>query len=539
MKMEQIIKHKNKILYGIALGIVLCIWFRMHTYVISIVPWGVHLDEAGLGYNAYCIANWGVDRYLNYMPVYTRNFNSGQSALYTYMCVILIKFLGTGTRVLRLPALIFSFITLVSGFFIVREKYGKNWALFAAFLIAVLPYFTQQARFGLDCNLMLGCVTLATWVFIVALKYDRWYWYLIDGLLWMVTLYSYALSYVIVPVFLGIMVIYLLITRRVKLKKVIIAGVPVLLGAIPLILMVLINRFGWEPVVTPFFSIPRLEADRSSELSFNGMFGNFCVMLHNLFIYDEMDYNSLWGFHTMYLFSIPFVAAGAVISVIDSVKSIKRRECDISLIMTVYCFAQLLTGSMIVNTCINQMNAVFFTFVYFIVAAVRVLFYGIKWCTAYGMRHKLIKETPLFRSLACIAVAIVIAGYTERFVLFYDYYFNSYPRTNYPQFLFNGRLDDILAEFGNDFGGKTVYIEAPHIYYLLGSGISPYGLDLTDGMSEYGNIHFIDEAHVMPDFIDPEAIYIVRETSFKYRDFVQEHFNTETWSGFYRIYRNE
>lgn len=537
--MEFVKKHKNKIIYVIALGIVFAIWFRMHTYMISIVPWGVHLDEAALGYNAYCIANWGVDRYLNYMPVYVANFEGGQSALYTYMCAVLIKFLGTGTLVLRIPAFLFGLITLVSGFMIVKKKYGYQWALLAALLISILPYFTQQARFGLDCNLMLGAVTLATWIFLEALEKKRWYWYLLDGILWGMTLYTYALSYVIVPLFLLVMTGYLLAVKKVRFRDIVLAAIPFILLALPLFLMVLINRFGWKEIVTPFFTIPRLGSDRTTELSFHGFFYNLVTMLKTLFYYDEMDYNALIGFNTMYMFSVPFVIIGACVTVWDSICAVKEKRVDVSLVMLVYCISQLFVGSMKTGTCINNMNGVYFSFLYFVVAAIHFLFCLINRIVDYGVQKQWIQKTFLLRNLKYIALMIIIAGYLVRFGLFYNYYFYSYPRTDYPQFLFNGRMDEILEEFGTDFGGRTVYMEAYHIYYLLSSGISPYEIDLENGMSQYGNIHFVDEAHGMPDFIDPDAIYLVRETNGEYREFLKGHFNTETWSGFYRIFRNE
>lgn len=539
MAMELIKKHKKKIIYLLALFGVFIVWFRMHTYMISIVPWGVHLDEAAMGYNSYCIANWGVDRYLNYMPVYPENFGRGQSALYTYMTVVLIKLLGTGTLVLRIPAFLFSFVTLVSGFMIVNKKYGYNWALLSALLISIMPYFTQQARFGLDCNLMLGAVTLATWIFIVALEKDKWYWYLLDGFLWGLVLHTYALSFVIVPIFLGIMVTYLLITKKVKLRNIIIAGIPLFILALPLIIMVLMTRFDWNEIVTPFFTIPKLLEDRTTELSFNNFFGNLVMMMKNIFWFDEMTYNALIGFNTMYMFSVPFVIIGALVSLYDTIQAVRHKKVDISMIMFVYCIAQLFVGSMRYNTNINNMNGVFFCFLYFVVAAIRFIYnlvsHIVKKCTQKGW----IQETWLFRNLKYIAIVIILAGYLLRFGLFYNYYFYEHPRTDYPQFLFNGRLDEILAEFGNDFGGKTVYMEAYHIYYLLSSGISPYEVDLQNGLLTYGNIHFVDETTLMPDFIDPEAIYIVRETNFEYREFLKGHFNTETWNGFYRIFRNE
>lgn len=543
MNMDFIKKHKYKILYFIALGATLFTWFRMHTFMISIVPWGVHLDEAALGYNAYCIANYGVDRYLNHMPVYIANFEGGQSAMYTYLVAILIKFMGTSTTVLRIPAFIFAIITMVCGFLIIQRKYGKYWALFGTFLIAVLPVFTQQARIGLDCNLMLGSATLATWVFILALntsndaesgnkRYKIWL-YALDGFLWAMVLYTYALSYVIVPIFLGVMVIYLLCIKKIDFKSVLVAGAVFILFAWPLLVMVIINKFGLDPVVTPFFTIPRLGTDRGAELTLHNFWGNFVSMMQTIFYYDEMDYNALIGFRTMYYFSVPFVALGAMKCVYDSVVAIKHKTCDISLVMLIYCISQLLVGSMRPNTNINNMNAVYFSFLYFIVVAVKFLLDVLNLFVL-----KMTSSKVIAKAVSCVAISIIIICYLVKFSAFSDYYFYHHSRIDYPMFLFNGRLDDIVAEYGEDFGGKTTYIDAYHIYYLLATKKSPYDIDLTNGMSEYGNIHFVDEYHAMPDFIDTEAIYIVQETNEEYMEFLRDSFENESWSGFYHIFRN-
>ena len=54
-------------------------------YKIEEIPAGIHVDEAGMAYDAFCISIFGVDRALNHLPVYFINFGGGQSALYTYI----------------------------------------------------------------------------------------------------------------------------------------------------------------------------------------------------------------------------------------------------------------------------------------------------------------------------------------------------------------------------------------------------------------------------------------------------------------------
>ena len=71
----------------------LVIIFISVIYKFGEFPKWIHVDEAGMAYDAYCIANYGVDRYLNSYPVYLQNFGGGQSALACYITVFFILFL--------------------------------------------------------------------------------------------------------------------------------------------------------------------------------------------------------------------------------------------------------------------------------------------------------------------------------------------------------------------------------------------------------------------------------------------------------------
>ncbi len=44
------------------------------TYKLGEVPYGLHVDEAGMAYDAISISKYGIDRYLNKFPVYLINY---------------------------------------------------------------------------------------------------------------------------------------------------------------------------------------------------------------------------------------------------------------------------------------------------------------------------------------------------------------------------------------------------------------------------------------------------------------------------------
>ena len=82
--------------YQITLLILFCVTVLLRFYKLTVLPDVLHIDEAALGYNSWCLANYGTDRYLNVLPFYPQNFYGGQSPLYTYLVVLLIKFFGKG-----------------------------------------------------------------------------------------------------------------------------------------------------------------------------------------------------------------------------------------------------------------------------------------------------------------------------------------------------------------------------------------------------------------------------------------------------------
>ena len=135
-------------------------WFSIavlvRVYKVADIPYGIHVDEAGMGYDAWSLQKYHVDRWLNRFPVYFTNFGGGQSALQAYLCAIFIRIFGHGEPDViwfRMPGILLNIAGYLAGLHIIRKVFGKKWEMFSAFILAILPYFIMQCRFGLDCNL--------------------------------------------------------------------------------------------------------------------------------------------------------------------------------------------------------------------------------------------------------------------------------------------------------------------------------------------------------------------------------------------------
>ena len=83
-------KRKNLIWLIMFAGVFLLALF-VRAYRIGELPYGWHVDEAGISYDMYSLIHYGTDRYYKFNPVYFINFGGGQNALYGYICGIFIK----------------------------------------------------------------------------------------------------------------------------------------------------------------------------------------------------------------------------------------------------------------------------------------------------------------------------------------------------------------------------------------------------------------------------------------------------------------
>ena len=143
--------------YQITLLFLFCVTVFLRFYKLTVLPDVLHIDEAALGYNSWCLANYGTDRYLNVLPFYPQNFYGGQSPLYTYLVVLLIKFFGKGNLsvfLVRFPAAFASLLLWITGTRSMSLIFDNKKITLAA------AYFTS-VRSLLRYQLVLLCIELS------------------------------------------------------------------------------------------------------------------------------------------------------------------------------------------------------------------------------------------------------------------------------------------------------------------------------------------------------------------------------------------
>ena len=504
------LKIRRKLIYLVLIVVAgLAIFTRF--YKIDTLLNGLHVDETGMAYDAFCIANYGVDRYLNKFPVYMINFGGGQSALYTYLSAIAIKFLGLNILSIRLPGIVLSLFAIFMGFLLIKKNYGVKWAIIFMLLMIVCPWHVMQSRFGLDCNLLSSMIMISIVLLLISKKH--WH-YFVTGIFFGLTLYTYALSYIILPIFLSLTLVYMLYTKRIKFIDVVLLGVPILIFAIPLILMLLVNM-GYIEQINSFITIPKMFSYRGGEISFENIWENL-KMFKTIVTSDQFIYNSIPQFGTIYLFAIPLMYGGMIIAIIETIKNIAKRKFSISAIFMFLFIANIilmcLTG---VN--VNKINSIYISLLYFVFIMIRFVY-----------RH--------FK-LGFVTICIM---YLIMSILFFEYYFNDYNNENSIIGLVDKNMVSLVQEIESLNSDKNIYLEInthqPWIYVLYSLEMSPYEFNETksdDSKENWNNMYNVGRYHFeLPETLE-EGIYVF-EKGIEESD-EQETFKDELVSDGYKL----
>lgn len=481
-------EKKKKLIWAAAFAAVFALALFVRVYRIGELPYGWNVDEAGMAYDVYSLIQYGTDRYYKFNPVYFINFGGGQSVLYGYTCAVFMKLFGLSLTVARIPAVLSGMAVWLFGTLILREYFSKKFTVIGSFLIAVMPCFIMQSRIGLDCLLFLGVSTMAVYFWLLAIRKESWYLYALTGIILGLSLYTYALSYLAVPIFLLCMIFYLLYLGKMKWKYLFSMGIPLAVLASPLILLIIINTFEWPEIATVYITIPRLPEYRGSEVSLKNLLHNIPGVVQSFFFKDDRAYNSLDGYFTMYVVSIPFILLGVQKAAVEAVRTIREKKYTVAAPMLFWLTAQTLMGLLIDEPNVNKLNGVFFSLLFFAV-------YGIWY--AWKLLQKKKSKT--------IFLAAVTGAYTCFFVSFACYYFGPYTEETFPLTDFADCYDDILDEYADVIGDHNVYVNAKYIYYALGEKLPPQEMQVIElGEESRGNVYFVH-----PREVDENGFYIL------------------------------
>lgn len=470
-------KHYKKILL-----VFLLLIFITRIYKFGEIPNFIGVDEAGAAYDAYCLSEYGVDRYLNSFPLYLINFGGGQSALYAYATIPFIKLIGANIIAYRLPELLFFLMGIVVCYILANKMKDKKIALLYTFLIIICPWNIEASRQGLDCNLLAPMFMLDVLLLVTANK--NWH-YIVAGLAIGMTLYTYCLAWILIPVFLLIYIIYMLWVKKINFKQLVLLGIPIALLATPLIYLILLNKGYATRTNFGIFTIPKLFFFRQGEISINNLLQYGGYSLKTIFT-DSRG---------IYLVELPFLLIGIVVGIKEFIKSIKEKEFSFTGFMTVVFIILLICNLLVVVGTLNRANILYLPMLYLITIGISYLSKDSKW--------------------TIISILVIL---TALFVAFEVSYYNENLEQRRTRRYEDIELFQITEKLENDENLKNIAKHfiitnkaEPYIFTMLATKPSPYDLKFLyeQKVKQYGNYFFEYDKLLIEDITKEKTIVVV------------------------------
>lgn len=178
-------------------------------------PPGFFLDESALAYNAWLVAESGIDQYGERYPLFFRALDDYKEPLYVYALAAWLKAFPPSPANARWPAAIVGVLGVAVAFALGREALGSGeGGLYGALLLAVTPWHVQYSRWS-EQALALTVVHSAAVLFLVrALRGGRRRDAAAGGVLLAGGLYAYSTARLLVPLTLAGFLGYTLLRRR-------------------------------------------------------------------------------------------------------------------------------------------------------------------------------------------------------------------------------------------------------------------------------------------------------------------------------------
>lgn len=336
------------------------------------IPYGFNQDEAMAALEGLSLSKSGTDHYGMTYPVYfTAWVTSQMNVLLSYVLIPFFKLFGPSILVARLPLLIFSFISLYIAFRFSYKLFGRNAALAILFVVAINPWQIMISRWALEANLfphflLYGC-------YLIYLGFENKKYIYFSMVLFGIAMYSYGISYYLVPILLTILCVYMVRNKCVKWYDVL-ACIGIFAAiAWPIFAMMAVNFFRLGTIELPFMTIPFFEkGDRMKDILFfsNGILSQLgqnllCVVCIIFFQVEDSPWNSIPGIGPLYYIAIPLIILGLALFIDELRNSDSKRRNGIFVILTLFS-ASFISGLITNNANLNRINAIVFPMLFMI-----------------------------------------------------------------------------------------------------------------------------------------------------------------------------
>ena len=371
---------------GAVFALIMVVAAFLRLYRLGDVPLGLQQDEASIGYDAYTLATFGIDRNGYHFPIYPITWGcGGGSPLLIYLNVISISLFGTGILKLRLIPAICGILTVLLFYLCLRLTFegskDENLAsLLGAFFLAVCPWHVILSRWSLDCNIMPFNLVLSMYLFLVGSKKKSTLFYALSAASFAVCMYSYGAATIVVPLSLILISFYCVKEKVLTLRQLIIAIVSFVAVFSPLLLFYAVNYLGLDEIITDHICFNKFTAARTGEafLAFDSTFfgkllGNLKSLVLALSAGDDSYTIAHYykGYASLFEFTFPVTFIGIAIGVHDLVTGGQEQDKSSLYSISNALFMSVTVSSVILSLVIlpdiNRLVMLFVPMIYFFV----------------------------------------------------------------------------------------------------------------------------------------------------------------------------
>ncbi len=356
--------HSNRIIFILAL-VASVVGILARVIGFDVAPPGLNQDEASIGYEAWSLLHYGIDRNGVSWPVHLISWGSGQNALYAWLAMPFIGAFGLSPVTTRLPMLISGLLSLPLVWWIGRKLFGEMAGLGAVVLVALNPWHIMLSRWGLESNVLPFMFLCGLFLISFPLRGEvesggsslkSWRW-LAACALFALCLYAYGPAYLAIPLFVLGAVAIGWVSRAMSWKAATVGLVVFTLVALPIGLFIAVNTFKWDTLVIAGISMPRMPATPrfASQLAEGGGPFAHAGALWQLLVTqrDGTLYNITDPYGVMY--SVAFFALGLALAVATIVFAFAKRWPPQRALIALWIVACLPTG-IVQEPNINRIN---------------------------------------------------------------------------------------------------------------------------------------------------------------------------------------
>lgn len=443
----------------------------------------INVDEAGTILNATTLLKYGTDRVGVSWPLYPNNYYSGQSILPTLLVFFSLMLFGNNLFAARLP---YAVLRVICSVFVYKTfKEDRNLSTILLLLYTVFPAFVMSSRFILDCNLLMYVLIIAIFFLVRYFKTEKVSFLALSGIMFGLSFYCYALTYVIIPFFIIVYFLYLLRYKQISIKRIIIFITPVILLGIPLLIRLIVDLRLMEPFSVFGITFNKILSYRSSEIGLSHFkLTNIYELIKCVFIDDNFNVVS-YGIGGPCLY-IPLALLAYYLFVFVKNKKYKDSVYVLFITLFVCCF---IIGLFLDRAISWRMNTLI----------VATLF--ISGLSLNNIEYK-------FRMICILSLLLLFSGFSFR-------YFTNYGK-DYASVLFDNGIYELFKEAKNmkkDIYIKDSRIGEEYVYYFL----FDENIDLKDYPKDYypyiirdgkNNITISQVEDIDINNIDKNAVYL-------------------------------